>query len=69
MWTVFTAGLRVTFQSSNDNILGMEQGHPEGGVVHSPPVSTESISSGHYPWRLRSLSHGDMYTTPSFISK
>ena len=66
MWTVFTAGLRVTFQSSNDNILGMEQGHPEGGVVHSPPVSTESISSGHYS---PPVSHGDMYTTPSFISK
>ena len=41
--------MRVTFQSDlHSNDIGMELGLAEGGVFHSPPVSNESISSGHY---------------------
>ena len=70
MYNVFTAGPRVTFQADSNDIVppGMELGQPEGGMVQSPPVSTESISSGHYS---PPVSHGDMCTSSprSFISK
>ena len=61
----------MTFQSdshSNDMVSpGMELGLPEVGVASSPPVSTESVSSGH---DSPPVSHGDVcIPSMSFISE